>query len=145
MREAGDMLDPIRAPRDGGPQPRPGEPLSQYGAVQALLSWQVLAGAVRLPFAQLAARLDLRVERSFNERYDCAFAYLETDRDAFTLVSWLPSADVEVWAVLNGKARPSSVDLPAGAAEFRRFLELAAVASEDVVIPRGLRRRESPW
>lgn len=102
------------------------------------MSWQSLVGVVRTPLAELADQLGLRIEQSFNEEYDCEFAYLETDHDTYTLTHWAPSEDVEVWAAVRSENEPGTVDFPVGTAEFRRFLDLVDVAPDDIVIPRGL-------
>ncbi|HEV7188761.1 MAG TPA: hypothetical protein VGN28_12775 [Blastococcus sp.] len=130
--------DRIQSPRDGGPLSKAGERSSRYGAVEVLLSWQALSGVVSTPLPVIAERLGLQIEHSFNEQHGCDFAYLETNEDAYTLVSWDPSPDVEVWAALRPNDHGSG-DLPAGRAEFRRFLQLAALPVSDVVVPRPLR------
>lgn len=120
----------------------PGRRVSQSAAVEVLLFWQVFARVVSAPLTVLVERFDLRVERSFNDRYSCQFAYLETDTDAYTLVRWDPATNVEVWA----SPRPDdhgAGDFPAGSGEFLRFLTLAALTGEDVVIPpRDARTRD---
>ena len=99
-----------------------------------LLSWQALSGVVATPLPVIAQRLGIRVERSFNEQHGCRFAYLETDEDAYTVVSWDETAGVEIWASLRPNDH-GSLGLPAGSAEFRRFLQLAEVSPADVVLP----------
>lgn len=84
-----------------------------------------------------------RLERSFNERHDCEFAYVETDEDAYTLVSWDPSADVEVWASLRPDDHGTR-NLPAGSNEFRRFLRVAELTRNDVIIPSAMRESTLP-
>lgn len=124
------------APRQFGPRVRRDEKQdhSQYGLVTVALSRSYLAGVVRGPLAPIAERLNLRLEHSFNEAYDCNVAFFETMQDAFTLVEWEPgrSAYVEVWAHVD----PQSVQ-PAryGQPEFQRFIALAQIESADVVTP----------
>jgi hypothetical protein len=117
--------------------------MSQYRAIEVLLSWQTLAGAIRMPLAEFAKGLGLRVERSSNDSSSCEFAYLETDQDAFTLATWESSNDVEVWATVAA-AYHGTADFPVGAAEFGRFMTLADTAPDDVLIPPGFRPQTSP-
>lgn len=120
-------------PRATGPRTREGRRVAQYGGVQAVLSRQVLAGAPSTKLEELARRLDLRVERSFNEVHDCEYAYFETDEDAYTLVKWGPAPNVELYAYI---ANPDERDGDYSARpELRRFLALADTGPEDVVFP----------
>lgn len=129
--------DDVRPSRVAGSRARGQGGLVQYGGIQALLSWHVLAGAVSTPLPVLADRLGLRLERSFNERHGCQFAYLEIGDDAYTLVSWDPSTDVEVWASPQDDRRGTE-SLPAGSSEFGRFLRFAELSPGDVIIPRAM-------
>jgi len=135
-RRAGEIMNPMTmdaAPRENGPFTGAGRRTTQYGGVQAALSRQVLAGALSTTIEQLARRLDLRVERSFNEVHDCQYAYFETGEDAFTLVKWSPAPNVELYAYI---ANPDGRDGDHSARpELRRFLTLADVGIEEVVFP----------
>ena len=119
--------------------------MSQYGALEVALARQSLVGVVGTPLAWFADQLSLRIEHSFNDQHSGEFAYLETDRDAFTLVDWEPSPYVEVWApVPPVRRQPSSVEFPVGTEEFRRFVGLVNLPAADIYIPIGLRPRSSP-
>jgi hypothetical protein len=122
------------APRQFGPRVRRDEKQdhSQYGLVTIALSRSYLAGVVRGPLAPIAERLNLRLEQSFNEAFDCNVAYLETMQDAFTLVEWEPdrSVGVEVWAHVDPQsAQPARYAQP----EFNRFIALAQIEPGDVL------------
>ena len=108
-----------------------------------VLSWHVLAGAVSTPLSVLGDRPDLRLERSFNERYGCECRYLEIGEDAYTLASRDPSADVEVWASLRSDDRGTE-RLPAGSSKFGRFLRFAELTPDNVIIPRAMRESQTP-
>lgn len=142
MSDGQRSIDP---PRSWGPSARSGQRGSQYGALEVVLSRQSLAGVVKTPLAELVGQLSLRVEHSFNDQYDGEFAYFETDHDTFTLVHWEPSEYVEVWAsVWPENPRPSSAEFPVGTEEFRRFLDLINLPSDDIYIPHGLSPQPSP-
>jgi hypothetical protein len=82
-----------------------------------------------VPLHVLVEQLALRVERSFGESHDCDIAYFEHEDDAFALVRWEPTQDVEVRAYV-----PRGAD-GRGVAQLERFIELAGLSHDDVVHP----------
>jgi hypothetical protein len=93
-----------------------------------------LVGVVSTPIAVLADRLVLRVEASFGESHDCEIAYFEHESDAFALVQWTPTENVEISAYVgrgvDGKGLP----------ELERFLGIAGLTWDDVIFPPPGRR-----
>jgi hypothetical protein len=107
----------------------------QRGLAELALSRQGLLLVLNLPMATVADTLGLRVERSFGEVCDCDIAYLETEKDAFTLVHWDDSDYLEI----HGHVVPVGADY-GGSAERERFLTLAGLSWEVVHFPSRSRR-----
>jgi hypothetical protein len=116
-------------PRVGGPYRPRHLPGAQYGLANLLLYRMSLVGVVSTPIAVLADRLGLRVEQSFGESYDCEIAYFEHESDAFALVRWAPTENVEVSAYVE-----PGVD-GRGLPQLERFLPVAGLTWADVVFP----------
>jgi hypothetical protein len=116
-------------PRVTGPHRSKAEPGPQYGLAYLLLYRMPLVGVVSVRLPVLAEQLALRVERSFGESHDCDIVYFEHEDDAFALVRWEPTQDVEVRAYV-----PRGAD-GRGVAQLERFIELAGLSHDDVVHP----------
>lgn len=123
-------------PRVGGPYHH--EPGPQYGLAHLLRDRLSMVGVVSTPIAVLAERLGLRVEQSFGDSYDCEIAYFEHDSDAFTVVRWAPTQDVEVSAYV-----PRGED-GRGLPQLERFLAVAGLTWADVIHPRPGNRTPRP-
>lgn len=116
-------------PRVTGPQRSKAEPGPQFGLAHLLVYRMSLVGVLSTPLRALAEGFGLRVERSFGESYDCDIAYFEHEDDAFALVRWEPTQNVEVCAYVPRGADGMGVE------QLERFLELAGLSWDDVVHP----------
>jgi hypothetical protein len=116
-------------PRVTGPHRSRHDPGPQFGLAGLLLYRLSLVGVVSTPLPVLAERFGLRVEHSFGGAHDCDIVYFEHEEDAFTLVRWAPTQNVEVSAYL-----PRGAD-GRGLPQLERFLAVAGLTWNDVVFP----------